>query len=203
MLNNRRTPANQGFTLIELLVVVAIIAILAAIAIPNLLEAQTRAKVSRVKNDLRVIATAIEAYCVDNNRAPHDGYPGEPHWGWVNAQSQLTTPISYITTVLVDPFQDSTFDDTDHPVFTHFVDGKLGRKNHAYDYGSAIWHNVASGASPGFFRNFRYSPWKVGSAGPDRRFAAPGSNYGMDQFYDPTNGTVSAGDVYRSRLAQH
>lgn len=58
---------NQGFTLIELLIVVAIIAILAAIAIPNFLAAQTRSKVSRTKADMRTIAVALESYFVDNN----------------------------------------------------------------------------------------------------------------------------------------
>jgi prepilin-type N-terminal cleavage/methylation domain-containing protein len=60
----------QGFTLIKLLIVVAIIAILAAIAVPDFLEAQTRAKVSRCKSDMRTLATAIEAYTVDFNIGP-------------------------------------------------------------------------------------------------------------------------------------
>ena len=46
--------------MIELLIVVAIIAILALIAVPNFLEAQVRAKVSRVKSDMRNVATALE-----------------------------------------------------------------------------------------------------------------------------------------------
>ncbi len=62
----------RGFTLIELLIVVAIIAILAAIAVPNFLEAQVRSKVSRVKSDMRTLATGIEAYYVDYNHAPID-----------------------------------------------------------------------------------------------------------------------------------
>ena len=60
----------KGFTLIELLIVVAIIAILAAIAVPNFLEAQTRAKVSRVKSDIRSLATAVETYFIDAGKYP-------------------------------------------------------------------------------------------------------------------------------------
>lgn len=101
----------HAFTLIELLIVVAIIAILAAIAVPNFLEAQTRAKVSRAKSDLRTMATGLEAYHVDNNSYPYitDGAAGE----WTmpagfppnrTGPGGLTTPIAYITSALYDPF---------------------------------------------------------------------------------------------------
>lgn len=60
----------KGFTLIELLIVVAIIAILAAIAVPNFLEAQVRSKVSRVRADHRTVATGVEIYYLDNNQYP-------------------------------------------------------------------------------------------------------------------------------------
>ena len=57
----------KGFTLIELLIVVAIIGIIAAIAIPNLLNAIQRGKQKRSMGDLRTVATANEAYSIDNN----------------------------------------------------------------------------------------------------------------------------------------
>ncbi len=61
----------RGFTLIELLIVIAIIGILAAIAIPNLLNAVQRGKQKRSMSDMRALATAIEAYAVDNNNYPN------------------------------------------------------------------------------------------------------------------------------------
>ncbi len=64
---NRR---QSGFTLIELLIVIAIIGILAAIAIPNLLNAVQRGKQKRTMSDVRALATAIEAYAVDNSSYP-------------------------------------------------------------------------------------------------------------------------------------
>ncbi len=117
----------RGFTLIELLIVVAIIAILAAIAVPNFLEAQTRAKVARVKNDLRTIALGMEAYRVDHNHYaipsagngrqltdPLRAYHVTPFETRVPVL--LTTPIAYISSRPADPFAVHEEDDAS-PVY--------------------------------------------------------------------------------------
>ncbi len=75
---SRRGNSQKGFTLIELLIVVAIIGILAAIAIPNLLTAMQRSKQKRTMADIRSIATAWEAYAVDENAYTAAGIPEEP-----------------------------------------------------------------------------------------------------------------------------
>jgi len=170
-----------GFTLIELLVVVAIITILAGIAVPNFVDAQTRSKVSRAQTDLRTIAVALETYHVDNNL-----YPPSTLVPLFLRLIPLTTPIAYISAVPSDVFQTK-------------------------DSGAGHWRaqgNYAYGAMP-IDEESRYA---LASDGPD---LAPnhmpitfypgysdaiwenpttGFNYVR---YDPTNGTVSAGDIWR------
>jgi prepilin-type N-terminal cleavage/methylation domain-containing protein len=183
----------KGFTLIELLIVVAIIAILAAIAVPNFLEAQTRAKVSRVMADMRSIATAIEAYTVDYNRPPLDrvdwavkgvsmmdgGWPFVP----------LTTPVAYLTSIPRDPFV-PLFEE---PWFRHveyFTSTGSGREE-------------SDRNSPSDPASFFYGPrgkyrWLLDSPGPDMRWEwlhLP-RWAGNVIYYDPTNGTKSQGDIY-------
>jgi prepilin-type N-terminal cleavage/methylation domain-containing protein len=92
----------RGFTLIELLIVVAIIAILAAIAVPNFLEAQVRSKVSRVKADQRTYATGLEAYFADWNAYPS---PIGAQPTLETALVPLSTPVAYLTdALLTEPF---------------------------------------------------------------------------------------------------
>jgi prepilin-type N-terminal cleavage/methylation domain-containing protein len=191
----------KGFTLIELLIVVAIIAILAAIAVPNFLEAQTRSKVSRAMADIRSIATALESYAVDNNNKYTFDLDSRG-WPWY-LTDVLSTPIAYMTNaaLLQDPFR-------------MHLDPATQNRRFRYLYYRA--NAVSTPAwlpcwTPGpFFARWvaatddntirqcmdRWGEWKISSAGPDR--SANVSFFLEDLIYDPTNGTISAGDIIRS-----
>src|SRR5213595_733345 len=64
--------AQKGFTLVEIMIVVAIIALLAAIAVPGFLRARKRSQASRILNDLRMIDSAVDQYAIKTNRKTGD-----------------------------------------------------------------------------------------------------------------------------------
>jgi prepilin-type N-terminal cleavage/methylation domain-containing protein len=187
-------PMRKGFTLIELLIVVAIIAILAAIAVPNFLEAQTRAKVSRCRADMRTIATGLESYMTDFTKYPPDAF-----WYLLNARPLpglllcvMTTPVAYLTSLPEVPFYDKSYTPSDP-----------GYRNYRYWAQNTKKVYVGSPSCP-LCRDIG-KEWVVYSIGPDltnswgswallgdEQFYSLGGEY-----YDPTNGTISSGDIIR------
>lgn len=197
-----------GFTLIELLIVVAIIAILAAIAVPNFLEAQVRAKVSRVKSDMRTIRGACEAYAVDQGKYPICAPRGDPLYfgsGGTHHLTSLTTPVAYMTTVSMgDPFRPSQQTDWQGWLIAYPYPNP-----YSYGYASIEYLQETRNLPP------HHSMFVIASNGPDY-LKGPhpdtGARFGYEAYadgrsdgqtngrfvrwnYDPTNGTVSSGDI--------
>ena len=90
---NKLNKRRGGFTLVEIMIVVAIIALLAAIAVPGFLRARKRSQASRIINDLRLIDSAVDQYAIENNKAsglppsvpgldqvPEGWHEPLPHW---------------------------------------------------------------------------------------------------------------------------
>lgn len=200
----------RAFTLIELLIVVAIIAILAAIAVPNFLEAQTRAKVSRVKNDERALATALESYHIDNNEYA----PNMPN-SFAEGLGFLSSPISYITEAIYeDPFGNSEWN-------TYTNTGKVSIYFYFnYDaYGKTAAGQGTLAALPWWIHAQDSAKWHLSSGGPSRIFKYQiclDNGSGADtcgmwftgamvkgvNWYDPTNGTVSFGIIQRTQYGE-
>jgi prepilin-type N-terminal cleavage/methylation domain-containing protein len=197
----------KGFTLIELLIVVAIIAILAAIAIPNFLEAQVRAKVSRMNASLRTAALAMESYFTDYNRyplttyAPFGVFPLEEQWKlWPGS---LTTPVAFISSEapLADVFRAA------HGYKTQLANEIMYLPSEFYIVPGK--YNFTTDTDQYRRQSNRYGYWVIRSAGPDTWYqnmlgdhfdygGPSGSTWNLAS-YDPTNGSVSGGDIYRSQ----
>ena len=183
IMSEKATKARRGFTLIELLIVVAIIAILAAIAVPNFLEAQTRAKVSRVRNDHRTVVTAFESYYVDYNSYPNRATGGNSVnaiRGWIN----LTTPVAYITGgLMADPFvllNKKRYTAAGQQAYQFTTGSMMAGSNGEDRWPRTCFLILSNGPDWDDDTDIGSFP-RVGKATP----------------YDTTNGTKSNGDIYR------
>lgn len=172
---HRRSVRLSAFTLIELLIVVAIIGILAAIAVPNFLQAQIRAKLSRVVADFNMLRTGIETYYIDHNAYPPWTVDGKGVQGLHPLELRyirMTTPIAYISTIPTDPFT-SFMNESDWQTY-----------GYTYDY---VTDEVT-----GEGRTYGHR-WQINSWGPDQ--INSWMNRYPDDFYHISNGIVSHGDL--------
>ena len=158
----------SGFTLIELLIVVAIIGILAAIAVPNFLNAQIRAKVSKCVSEEKALAEACFMYALDNNM-------NVMHSDYSNAHNGLTTPVSYISHPMWDIFKNTPETSSLHGGLIHIEPFK--------------WSEDTAKLLPGVVESFRGSSAALLlGVGPARAYGPP---------YDASNGVQSVGGIYR------
>ncbi len=215
----------HAFTLIELLIVVAIIAILAAIAVPNFLEAQTRSKVSRTKSDMRTITTGLEAYYVDSNAYPNCHMYGIATRNYLGGNAsdpmileRLSTPVAYLTSITFkDPFKVSS------RISAATAQAMASATKIALSPGNDTAAALNTYMYQSYNNNQRYTlppdsysnaslpmnscAWVLHSCGPDCNYynlagviandRAASLPYTIALMYDPTNGTVSTGSIFR------
>lgn len=201
----------RAFTLIELLIVVAIVAILAAVAVPNFLEAQIRSKSSAVKNDQRTVSTALEAYYVDHNIYPptKDENDNVMHMDGMMRMpfvpTGVTTPVAYLMSIPLDSFNPKVMAHAEHAHAHSFIYLSTTNLSEAQlaNYAAKVEEiDVAEVTSP--------PQYVLLSTGPDRKYGAmamemmagPPPQYMLmypnsTVHYDPSNGTVSKGDIVR------
>ncbi|MDX9754123.1 MAG: prepilin-type N-terminal cleavage/methylation domain-containing protein [bacterium] len=181
----------RAFTLIELLIVVAIIGILAAIAVPNFMNAQVRAKYARCLSDMKACQTALETYAVDYSKFPPNALEADNGWG---IPKILTTPIPYIATIPTDPFFNYK-KDTDTDFYEAYVDPR-GEGKYFYQEAHNEWaQNMMDPLGP---KRWTY---RMQGRGPDTDFSSKETGYAREvdwpytYGYDPSNGTISDGNI--------
>lgn len=194
--------SKHGFTLIELLIVTAIIGILAAIAVPNFLNAQTRARIARVEADARSIGVALEMYRLDQQQYPPDGYSTVyTHFSlkWGNNPSSgkhLTTPIAYLSSLPIDPFNsnikqdgwDPYGDANEHQLALYYLSRRF-----ALNQNSQPWQSNLP-----FYERFVGKEFQVYSVGPSLSYGwAEKLTACWMMPYDASNGLTSQGGIWR------
>ena len=184
----------KAFTLIELLIVVAIIGILAAIAVPNFLNAQIRAKIARAQSDQKHYAEALELYYLDNgaypwtDRLPYDNSILENRW------VPITTPVAYMNTTPRDPFGDCEMGKSISTKYTTYCtyDSWMAKPGMGH-FGWLERVGEFIGVDPSRLR------YAFASQGPDYK---PWAETGGALLYDASNGLNSVGDIYRAGPGQ-
>jgi hypothetical protein len=163
---------------------VLIIAILAAIAIPNFMEFQTRAKISRAKADMRSQVLGLEAYCVDEGYYPYGD-------SIVQALLRITTPIAYMSSLPVDPFLDEYSGNHAYEPYYFYYGGMQPGTGGWGGFVDDYWTNM-----------LMVQPGVRGASNSERiiaryhiRCLGPNQIWDWSYPYDPTNGTVSMGDI--------
>ena len=100
-----------GFTLVEIMIVVAIIALLAAIAVPGFLRSRKRSQATAILNDARIIDGAIDQYAIENNMKGNSSVVQASLKGFFKPSSRLYNQAATgLLDILSNPYTTSTFD---------------------------------------------------------------------------------------------